>query len=43
MPVLLNWTTYEQILPFSLEDFSLNPDLLKSSKTLKEIIYQIKH
>ena len=41
-PVILSWTTYKQILPISLELFDLKCDLLKSSKTLKEIADQIK-
>ena len=43
IPIQLNWTTYEQILPNSLEDFSLEPYLLKSSKTLKDIEDEIEN
>ena len=42
-PILLNRTTYKQILPFSLETFDFNPELLKTSKTLKELFNQITH
>ena len=41
--VLISWTTNEQILPISLADFPLKPDLLKVSKILKEIIHQIEN
>ena len=36
-PILLNWTTYKQILPMSLQSFDFDPDLVKSSKTLKTL------
>ena len=39
--VLLNWTTYQQILPIPLEDFTLESDLLRSPTPLKEIANQI--
>ena len=41
--MLLNWTTYGQILTISLKDLDMDRELLKSSKTFKEIAHQIKH
>ena len=43
LPLLLNQTTYEQILPIFLQSFDFNPDSLKSLKTLKDFVYQFQH
>ena len=32
-----------QIIPISLETFEFKPELLKTPKTLKDFVYQIKH
>ena len=42
-PVLKNWTTQEQILPFSVETFEIHPNLLNAPKTLKDLINQYKN
>ena len=34
VPVSQNWTTQEQILPFSIETFEISPNLLNAPKTL---------
>ena len=34
VPILLNWTTFEQTIPISLQSFDFDPDLL-----CKEIVY----
>ena len=34
IPVSWNWTTQEQILPFSLETFEISSNLLNAPKTL---------
>ena len=39
-PTLLNWTTYKQTLLISLQSFDFDPDLLKSSKMLKDFVHQ---
>ena len=38
-PILLNMTTYEQILLISLETFELELELLKAPKILKDFAY----
>ena len=35
-----NWTTQEQILPFSLETFEINPKLLIAPRTLRDLAIQ---
>ena len=42
-PLLLNWTIHEQTIPISLQSFNFDPDLLKSSKTLKDFVHQFQH
>ena len=41
--ILLNRTTYEQILPISLEMFEFKPEFTKAPKILKDFAYQFKH
>ena len=41
--ILLNRTTYKQILPISFKTFDFEPQLLKASKTLKDFVYQFQH
>ena len=43
IPVLRNWTTQEQVLPFSVEMFEINPNLLNAPKTLKDLVNQYKN
>ena len=38
-----NWTTQEQILPISIENFEFNPKLLNALKTLKDFLTQYKY
>ena len=38
-----NWTTQEQILPISVENFDFNPKLLSAPKTLKDFVTQYKN
>ena len=38
--ILLNRTTYEQILPISLKSFEFDSVLLKAPKTLKDFLHQ---
>ena len=38
-----NWTTQEQILPISIENFEFNPKLLSTLKTLKDFLTQYKN
>ena len=40
IPVSRNWTTQEQILPFSLETFEINPNLLNALRTLQNLAIQ---
>ena len=40
IPVLRNWTTQENVLPFS---FDINPKLLNALKTLKDLVNQYKN
>ena len=42
-PLFLNWTTHEQILAITLQSFVFDPDLLKSTKTLKDFDHQFQH
>ena len=42
-PVLRNWTTQKQVLPFSVETFEINPNLLNAPKTLKDPVNQYKN
>ena len=39
-PFLGHWTTQEQVLPFSVETFEINPNLLNAPKTLKDLVNQ---
>ena len=43
IPVLRNWTTQEQVLPFSVESFEINPNLLNAPKTQKDLVKQYKN
>ena len=43
VPNLRNWTTQEQVLPFSVESFEINASLQNASKTLKECVCQYKN
>ena len=43
IPVLKNWTTQEQVLPFSVETFEISPNLLNVPKTLKDRVDQYKN
>ena len=43
IPVLRNWTTQEQVLPFSVEIFEISPHLLNPPKTLKDLVNQYKN
>ena len=38
--ILLNRTTYKEILPISLEKFEIKLEMLKAPKTLKDFVYQ---
>ena len=40
IPILLNQTTHQQTLPISSQSFDFDPDLLKSSKTIKDFVHQ---
>ena len=40
IPISRNWTTWEQILPLSLETSEINPSLLNALKTLRELAIQ---
>ena len=42
-PILLNWTTQEQILPISLETFEISPNLINAPKTLQELAVQYRN
>ena len=42
-PLLLNWNTYKQTLPISLQPFNFDPDLLKSPNTLKDFDHQFQY
>ena len=41
--VSTNWTTQEQVLPLSIENFDFNPKLLSTPQTMKDFITQYKH
>ena len=44
IPVLKNWTTQEQILPISMQrPLDLDPNLLSTPKTLKDLVAQYKN
>ena len=43
IPVLRNWTTQEQVLPFSVEAFGINASLLNALKMLKDFVHQYKN
>ena len=38
-----NWTTQEQILPISIENFEFDPKLLTAPKTMKDFLTQYKY
>ena len=40
IPISQNWTTQEQILPFSLETFEISSNLLNAPKTLHDLAVQ---
>ena len=40
IPISWNWTTHEQILPFSLKTFEISSNLLNSPKTLQDLTVQ---
>ena len=40
IPVSQNWTTQEQILPLLIETFEINPNLLNTPKTLRDLAVQ---
>ena len=42
IPILRNWTTKEQVLPFSIETSEINPNLINAPKVLKDLINQYK-
>ena len=42
VPILQNWTTYEQVLTISLQTFDFDSRLLEVPKTLKDFVYQYK-
>ena len=37
-----DWTTYEQVLPISLQMFDFDSKLLEVPKTLQDFVYQYK-
>ena len=43
IPVLRNWTTQEQVLPFLVETFEMSPNLLNAPKTVKDLVNQYKN
>ena len=43
VPILKNWTAWEQILPISLEAFEINSSLLIAPKMWKDYVHQFKH
>ena len=43
VPILRNWTTHEQILAISLEQFEINASLLNAPKILKDFVNQCRH
>ena len=40
IPISQNWTTQEQILPLSIENFEINPNLINAPKTLQDLVIQ---
>ena len=40
IPISWNWTTHEQILPFSLKTFEISSNLLNAPKTLQDLAVQ---
>ena len=38
-----NWTTHEQILPISIENYEYDPQLLSAPKTMKDLVTQYKY
>ena len=43
MPISCKWTSQEQILPFSLETFEINPNLVNAPRTLRELVTQYRN
>ena len=43
VPILGNWTTQEQILAISLEQFEINASLLTAPTMLKDFVNQFRH
>ena len=43
IPVLRNWTTWEQILPLPVESFEINASLLNTPKQMKDFVHQYKN
>ena len=41
--VLTNWTTQEQVLPLSIENFNFDPNLLSAPQTMRDFITQYKY
>ena len=40
IPIPRNWTTQEQILPLSIENFEISPNLINAPKTLRDLAIQ---
>ena len=40
IPVSRNWATQEQILPLSIENFEISPNLINAQKTLQDLAIQ---
>ena len=43
IPVSQNWMTQEHILPLSLENFEISPNLINASKTLQDLAIQYRN
>ena len=43
IPVSQNWTTQEQTLPLSKETFEINPNLINTPKTLRDLAIQYRN
>ena len=43
IPISPNWMTQEQILPLSLETFEINPNLINTPKTLRDLAIQYRN
>ena len=43
IPILRNWKTQEQVLPFSVESFEINASLPTAPKTWKDLVKQYKN